>query len=250
VFGDAFEPDVRRRAVADLRTIGRGLGDVRDIDVRLLMLAADIGERSGRRRAALDRLGSIWRADREASHARLVTLLRSTTFERSVIDTVAIVRREVEVERPVEPHRPATLRTRMPARLWSAYQAVWAFEGSMAEADVPTLHRLRIEAKWLRYTVEFVRPPLEPEATALLRRVVALQDRLGDIHDLHAAGTLAAAFANGPERLTKAERSATTRFARRLETRAARLQRDLGPDWRRVNGAGYRRLLGSAIARF
>ena len=54
----------------------------------------------------------------------------------------------------------------MPATIWGAYQDVWAFDGDLLAADLATLHQLRIAAKWLRYTLEFVREPLEPEATA------------------------------------------------------------------------------------
>ena len=75
--------------------------------------------------------------------------------------------------------RPATVRMRAPAVAWQAYQAAWAFEPALPDADVATLHELRIATKWLRYTLEFLREPMEPQATELIRRVVALQDQLG-----------------------------------------------------------------------
>ena len=59
---------------------------------------------------------------------------------------------------------PATVRTRAPAVTWQAYGSVWAFDAVVAEADVPTLHDLRIATKWLRYTLEFVREPMEAGA--------------------------------------------------------------------------------------
>lgn len=65
----------------------------------------------------------------------------------------------------------------MPATAWAAYQAVWAFDDHLGRADLTTLHQLRIAGKWLRYTLEFARDALEPEATPLIRRVVVLQDR-------------------------------------------------------------------------
>ncbi len=113
-----------------------------------------------------------------------------------------------------------------------------------------TLHRLRISAKWLRYTLEFVREPLEPESTGLVRRVVALQDHLGDIHDLHGAALLARDAGAAVTGFGRAERVASARFERFLDVRTARLQRQMGPTWRAVSGPGYRREIGRAIARF
>ncbi len=95
-----------------------------------------------------------------------------------------------------------------------------------------------------------MREPLEPESTSLLRRVVALQDLLGDIHDLHGAAMLARDAGKGVIGIGRQERTAVARFERNLDGRTARLQRDIGPTWRRVSGASYRREIGRAIARF
>jgi len=51
-------------------------------------------------------------------------------------------------------------------------------------ADEPAIHAARIRAKRLRYLLE----PLEPyreETGALIQRLRGLQDRLGELHDLH-----------------------------------------------------------------
>ena len=111
-----------------------------------------------------------------------------------------------------------------------------------------TLHDLRIATKWLRYTLEFVREPMEPGATELIRRVVVLQDHLGDIHDLHAAAGLAretAASRCGP---AVVEPRAIERFAVAQDARVERLRRRLGPAWRGVADAEYRRGLGRSLA--
>ena len=140
--------------------------------------------------------------------------------------------------------------------VWEAYQSVWAFEDGLADADVASLHELRIAAKWLRYTLEFVREPLEPGATELIRRVVVLQDQLGDIHDLHAAAERARAFGAGPAPdvglatdLRPVSRKAIERFAATQDLRVDRIRRRLGPAWRGVADAEYRRGLGRSLAR-
>ncbi len=250
VFGDGFEPEARRRYRDDLRAIGGHLGAVRDMDVRLGILDAYAGERSSRRRVVLEPLRTTWRAERDARHAGLVEILRSTAFERFVSDYLALALEDGLHARPTRGNRPSTVRTRMPAGIWDAYQSVWAFDAGLPGADMATLHQLRIEAKWLRYAIEFARESLEPESTLLLRRVVALQDRLGDIHDLDGAAGLAREFDPGAGRRARIERAAVDRFERRLVARTDRIRRDLGPTWRAVSGSGYRRTLGGALARF
>jgi CHAD domain-containing protein len=249
VFGDGFEIGARRAYRRDLRLIGARLGAVRDLDVMLEILDAYTQHRPARQ-AALEPMRAAWRVERDVRHGALVELLRSAMFERFVTGYTELAATDGLDARPIAPNAPATLRTRMPATLWSAYQDVWAFDGDLAAADVTTLHRLRISSKWLRYTLEFVREPLEPEATSLLRRVVALQDNLGDIHDLHGAAMLARDAGKGVIAIGRQERTAVARFERNLDRRTARLQRDIGPTWRRVSGASYRREIGRAIARF
>jgi len=52
---------------------------------------------------------------------------------------------------------------------------------------VEELHRLRIAAKRLRYTLEIFAPILGPPLPAVIERLRTLQDLLGDIHDLDVA---------------------------------------------------------------
>ena len=136
----------------------------------------------------------------------------------------------------------------MPATAWAAYQAVWAFDDHVAGTDLVTLHQLRIAGKWLRYTLEFAREALEPEATPLIRRVVALQDHLGAQHDLHVAATLAREVAAGPATLSSREIAAIGRFVRSLDDGVGKLGQTFGRTWRPLVAPDYRRRLGRALA--
>jgi CHAD domain-containing protein len=136
----------------------------------------------------------------------------------------------------------------MPATIWGAYQDVWAFDEDLEAADLDTLHQLRIAAKWLRYTLEFVREPLEPEAAALIRPVVALQDHLGDQHDQHVAAELAREFV-ATSACSASERKAIERLTAHLDGDVERLRRTLRSTWPPIVGSRYRRSLGRAVAR-
>ena len=139
------------------------------------------------------------------------------------------------------------MRTRAPSVIWESYGAVRSFEDVVADADVSTLHDLRIATKWLRYTLEFVREPMEPRATELIRRVVVLQDHLGAIHDLHATAARARASLERAD-LPSGERAAIGGLLTNADARVERLQRRSGPAWRGVVDTDFRRGMGRALA--
>jgi CHAD domain-containing protein len=150
------------------------------------------------------------------------------------------------VAAPTAPHR---IRDCAASQIWAAYEAVRAYELVFPWADVETLHELRIATKWLRYTLEFFGETLGPDSARLLKRVVALQDYLGCLHDADVATKLARDIlvARAGE-LSKVETEAIGAYLRSREREVARRRRGLGPIWRAVNGAPFRRALGRATA--
>jgi CHAD domain-containing protein len=150
------------------------------------------------------------------------------------------------VATPTSPHR---VRDRAASELWASYEAVRAYELVYEWADVETLHALRIATKWLRYTLEFFGETLGPDCARLLQRVVALQDHLGCLHDADVATKLARDLlvARAGE-LSKTETEVVGAYLHSRERELARRRRALGPIWRAVNGAPFRRGLGRATA--
>lgn len=249
VFGGGYDPETRERCVGDLREIGGALGAVRDLDVRLGYLGAHRDRRSRRERHRLEPLTAAWRAEREARHRELVDLLRGQSFA-SLVEDYRWLTTPVSLELvPLFPRAPASMRQQVASRIWKAYEAVWAFDGRVENADIATLHELRIAAKRLRYTLEFARVPLEPEGGALIRRVVALQDQLGDVHDLDLAAHYAREFVDGRPAVERDERRAISAFVTTMDQRVTRLRGSLGPRWREVSGAGFRGRLGRGLGR-
>jgi CHAD domain-containing protein len=146
----------------------------------------------------------------------------------------------------VEPHR---VRDTAPSRIWSAYEHVRAYEPVLRWADVETLHDLRIAAKWLRYTLEFVREALGPESAPLIARVTALQDHLGEMHDADVSASLARTFlVEHGSSLSSLESAAIGRYLIDRERETARLRRTVGGPWRGVAGVSFRRALGRVVA--
>jgi CHAD domain-containing protein len=73
----------------------------------------------------------------------------------------------------------------LPVILYGRLAAVLAFDEWQrgAATPLPRLHRVRIAAKRLRYTLEFFEEVLGPEAHALIDQMKRLQDHLGEIQD-------------------------------------------------------------------
>jgi len=247
VFGDGFEDGAKRRNRRELRDVGARLGAVRDLDVLIEILGTP-GHHRGRQRVGLEPLRARWRADREAKRADLVITLQSAEFVRFIRDHERLVGTPGYAALAVKPHDPALVRDRMPAKIWRAYGSVRAFDAAIGTADQATLHELRIAAKWLRYTLEFIREPLEPEATSLIRSVTALQDDLGDIHDQHAAAWRARLFLASVE-LTARQATSISKLIEHLDRNVDQVGHSLGSTWQRIIAPSYRRRLGRAIAR-
>ncbi len=177
---------------ASCRTLGDRLGAVRDLDVQLAIVS-DVPRPSLEARTR--RAGAAARClDRRAS-GRATPISRRTSPRPGSARSSPATRRSSGRTAPTPLQtRPMPRRPSAPVHRRSRGKPT-ARSGpsirSSADADVATLHELRIATKWLRYTLEFVREPMEPAATELIRRVVVLQDHLGDIHDLHAAAGIA-----------------------------------------------------------
>ena len=179
VFGDAFRRGRTKRYRSGLREIASRLGAVRDLDV--LLDAADLyrADLPKVEQRSLEPLLGSWRQHRDDARVLLMRELDSDGYRRWVDDYRDFVRTEGAAVIPVGPMEPHRVRDTAPSRIWGAYEHVRGYEPVLRWADVETLHELRIAGKWLRYTLEFVREPLGPDATPLITRVVALQDHLG-----------------------------------------------------------------------
>ena len=223
VFGDAFRRGRTKRYRSGLREIASRLGAVRDLDV--LLDAADLyrADLPKVEQRSLEPLLGSWRQHRDDARVLLMRELDSDGYRRWVDDYRDFVRTEGAAVIPVGPVEPHRVRDTAPSRIWAAYQHVRGYEPVLRWADVETLHELRIAGKWLRYTLEFVREPLGPDATPLITRVVALQDHLGLMNDANVAAHMARTFlvehVRRAELAVRAPRSAATSWTANATSR-------------------------------
>lgn len=249
VFGDGFDRKRTARYRRRLRRVAADLGAVRDLDVLIESAQGYQGRQSRVEAAALNPLIEAWRERRESARGVLLRELDSSAYRRWLDGYITFVQSEGQGVRSVGPTEPHRVRDTMPSRIWTAYEAMRAYEPVMRWADVSTLHDLRIAAKRFRYTLEFVREALGPDAGPMIAKVVAIQDHIGWLHDADVAAGLARAFlVEHAADLTELESAAIGRYLVDRERELARLRRHVGQPWRGVSSLAYRRTLGKLVA--
>jgi CHAD domain-containing protein/adenylate cyclase class IV len=249
VFGDGFQKGRTKRHRRRLREVARRLGAVRDLDVLIEAGEAYLATQPRAEQRAAAPLFDAWREQRDDARVLLIRELESDAYRSWVDDFRDFVRNDGAGAAGVVPTAPHRIRDRAASQIWTAYEQVRAYEPVLRWADVATLHELRIAAKWLRYTIEFVRECLGPDAATLISRVTAMQDHLGLLHDADVAASMARAFlVERSGRLSQAESAAIGRYLVDREREVARLRRTVGPIWRGVGGLAFRRGLGRAVA--
>ncbi len=170
----------------DLSWLGRVLGAVRDVDVELEQLDNSMATASQARADALAALRPLLEEQRRSSRSVMLEALDSSRY-------TSFVRRFRRTLRAQHARRsgPASL----PARAVAPDLIEARFRRFRKRADrigpdspASAYHRLRIDTKRLRYSLEFFAGLYPDRTQRLIRRLVALQDVLGLHQDADISG--------------------------------------------------------------
>lgn len=191
IYQNYFEPKAVRRYLRHLRKTARLLGAVRDMDVAIAKLERYQQKTKRKNQAGLQEMLNNWRSRRSAAFATLVEWLDSAKYADFVADFLTFCRTPgvgvIDMRpAPGEEVTPFQVRHVAPAMLLANFERVRAYEVWFEQPDavpVETLHRLRIECKYLRYNLEFMVRLLGPEYAEIVRLLRKLQDDLGDLND-------------------------------------------------------------------
>jgi CHAD domain-containing protein len=246
-----FRGGYDRREIRSLRTALRQLavsvGRVRDLDVRIADLDRWATERGADAALAVSPLRAAWTDERGRAAAALDQQLHARRHGRLLVSLSGFVDRS-PAHRAAPRQAPDTVRDRVASLVWDAYERVRAYGGVVRSADLPTLHRLRIEAKRLRYSIEFLADVLGPDAPHLVERLVALQDHLGALNDASLTAAAARAFLEARQaELEPGTRAAIAAYLADRERESARLRRSVGRVWRPLAGITFARRLGQTV---
>ena len=239
----------------ELGWIARSLGAVRDLDVQIEQLTEWTAAADGPDRKALEPLVRILDKRRRQARRKLIRDLDSRRYAR-------LVQRAGEFLRKGPLTRSPAARTPIvsvaPSLLSKPYKRVRR-EGDRIEpsSDPAEFHSLRIRCKRLRYALEFLTPLAPKETRAFVKRLVDVQDVLGEHQDAQVAMAHIRELVSddGPSLdpgTVFALGRVDERYDRRgkeLRDRFARVYRELrGREWKDIQHALERRRLERAAA--
>lgn len=174
-------PGKPRRHARELRRLGRALGPVRDLDVQIGWLREHAAELPRLERDAVKAIVASLQRRRRGARAEMLEALDSPRSRRFVERFARYLRRGPTGKprrgrRPIGRVAPRLVKERMKALLR---------EGARIDASSPAAeyHGLRILAKKARYAVEFHARVYGKPARRMIRRLVRLQDELGEHQD-------------------------------------------------------------------
>jgi CHAD domain-containing protein len=238
---------------AELRTLARHLGAVRDLDV---LIAAAEGYQSASaidRPEALEPLLDEWRKRRSVAREALVTYLKGDSYQaftkryKAFLSSPGAGVKSPATDDSLAPH---LVRHILPADIWGQYGRVRAYETVVAVASIETIHALRIEGKRLRYLLEFFSEVLRPGLAEAIAAIVALQDHAGELHDTDVTIGLLRDFLvrSAPATLEPAVAGSVGRYLKLKLARLRTLRRTLKRPWRRLTSKRFRKILAGAVA--
>jgi len=237
----------------ELRTLADRLGTVRDLDV--LIESAERYRSSLRREAAaaFTPLLEEWQGRRDEARHALLRHLDSDEYRDFITRYQEFLSSPgvgVKGGADSTPH-PQQVRHVLPAEVWDHYGRVRAYETVMTWASIETIHSLRIEAKRLRYLLEFFAEVLEPGLTGAVESLVRLQDHIGELHDADVTIGLLRDFLmrHAQTSANPAVADVVGRYLKLTEGRLRKLQRTLKKPWKRVAGKPLRSSLARGVAR-
>jgi CHAD domain-containing protein len=196
IFGPAFDPKLMKHYLKGLRTIGRVLGDVRDMDVLLQNAITYQESMKENKRPGLEPLLSEWKRSIEKKRAKLTKLLKSEAYYNFKYNFNLFLQAPEYICEPLSQNGGTNSRVTdiVPVLVYSRYAAVRAYDAILPTASVTQLHTLRIEFKKFRYLLEYFREILGDNAGQGITELKQLQDHLGELHDADVACQLVRDF--------------------------------------------------------
>ena len=201
IFGPAFTPKLVKRYQKGLRSLGRVLGQVRDMDVILekgLLYQRKLKEQD---QAGMEPLMIAWKQTIDSERVKLIKHLQSEAYKDFKQDFNKFLQVPMGGKDTSNSGNEVISRVRdiVPILIYSRYAAVNGYETILPTASINQLHALRIEFKKFRYTLEYFKEILNDSVTRTINEIKQYQDHLGELHDADVACQLVRGFLKGWE---------------------------------------------------
>lgn len=192
VLESAYEQRIVKAYMKGLRNTGRVLGRVRDLDVMITKARIYQRELPENQQSEMEPLIEEWLSTRETLRQEMLVYLDSDayqTFKRKYNIFLSTPNAGAHPVPKDAPH-PSRVMELTPVMIYDRMAAVRAYDPWLVDASIELLHALRIEIKYLRYTVEFFREVLGPDVDAVIDMMKTMQDHLGDLNDTQIAAKI------------------------------------------------------------
>jgi CHAD domain-containing protein len=189
IFGIFFSPKTINPFFQTLKTTGKSLGEVRDLDVSIGEINLYCQQLPLNDQLGLTPLINEWKSIQDQARLRLISHLNSKNyvdFKEKFLEFLKApslgllaANKRIPIHTAVRYQAPTLIYTRM--------ASVMTFEPILETASYSQLHALRIEFKKFRYTLEFFKEVLGIESGIIIEQIKELQDHLGELNDAHVA---------------------------------------------------------------
>ncbi len=181
------------------RTLG-ALREVRDLDVFQEKVEDYIKKLPSEHEHDLDPLFAVLAKEKEKARENMLTYLNSekyASFKKEFSDFLSVPEAwALPATTKKHDALPNRVRDVLPSILYARFADISAYsewvEGP--QVSVERLHRLRIAAKGLRYTLEFFEDMIGEDAKTMVEELKNFQDHLGNLHDAVVAIDLLGSF--------------------------------------------------------
>jgi CHAD domain-containing protein len=257
IFSPVFDPKIMKRQLKGLRTIGRVLGQVRDMDVILENALNYQKKLKENQRSGLEPLIADWQATIDDERITMLKHMQSEAYQnfKRSFNHFLQTPNSTNIHQLQNNGRYSHLRDTVPVLVYSRYAAVRAYEGIVPSASVTQLHALRIEFKKFRYTLEYFKEILGEGADQAVNEIKQLQDRLGELHDADVACQLVRVFLKRWDVIQSqkpiAERLSPepiVTYLAYLYAERFRLTASFPEQWRKFNRPEFRQNIAQAIS--
>ncbi len=167
--------------------LGKALGALRDVDVMIEMIQAYRPEAPRTHGKALDELVASLRRSRGIYRGKLLKAVTSARYEKLSSGFGRAVQNPIgslQGLQAVGPRAGTPTGVEAGRILTRRIDQLAGHGRDIVGLDAEALHRVRLECKALRYTVEFFRDLYGPDLDDLHKACQRLQDLLGGIHDI------------------------------------------------------------------
>jgi CHAD domain-containing protein len=244
LFAPYFEEDVLPAYRRRFKKVMRRLGRARDTAIfleklSLFMLEAPLGSEELARLQGLHDYWQEQKADFDQTVSRYLGRKKVQAFlEEFGRFTATTGEGAADL---TEPETPVQVRHVAPALIYERLAAVRAYNEHLEGASLTELHRLRIQGKELRYTLEFFEPLLGSTAAEVIETVKQLQEHLGQLNDARVALMIL-------DETPAEHEAAVTLYRAAKEGEIRWLQDGLRGLWLELERQSWRQQLGAAVA--